>query len=73
MTPLAFAALNKTFVIKDIKGRDKERNKLTEQGFCIGNKICLLRDDQKNYIVKINETKYVLGFGLANKIYLEEC
>ncbi|WP_297407088.1 FeoA family protein [uncultured Cetobacterium sp.] len=73
MTPLAFAQHDKLFVIKEIKGRDKDKSRLTEQGFCIGNKISLLKDDARNYIVKINETKYVLSFGLANKILLEEC
>ncbi|WP_448819832.1 FeoA family protein [Cetobacterium sp.] len=71
MTPLIFAEQNKEFVIKEIKGRGKDRNRLTEKGFCIGNKICLLRDDQRNYIVKTNDTKYVLNFGLANKIMID--
>lgn len=71
MTPLVFAEQNKEFVIKEIKGRDKDKNRLIEKGFCIGNKVCLLRDDQSNYIVKINNAKYVLNFGLANKIIID--
>ncbi|MGL4426005.1 MAG: FeoA family protein [Cetobacterium sp.] len=70
MTPLVFAEQNKEFVIKQIKGRDQDKNRLTENGFCIGNKICLVKDDKSNYIVKINDTKYVLNFGLANKIMI---
>ena len=70
MTSLVFAEQNKEFVIKEIKGRDKDKNRLIEKGFCIGNKICLLRDNQSNYIVKINDTKYILNFGLANKIII---
>ncbi|MGL5355207.1 MAG: FeoA family protein [Cetobacterium sp.] len=70
MMPLIFAEQNKEFVIKQIKGRDQDKNRLTEKGFYIGNKICLVKDDKSNYIVKINETKYVLNFGLANKIII---
>ncbi|MGL4673097.1 MAG: FeoA family protein [Cetobacterium sp.] len=70
MMPLIFAEQNKEFVIKQIKGRDQDKSRLTEKGFYIGNKVCLLKDDKSNYIVKINGTKYVLNFGLANKIII---
>lgn len=73
MIPLTFIQENKEFIIKEIKGRDKDKSQLIEKGFCIGNKLCLLTDDNRNYIVKLNGTKYILNFSLANKILLEEC
>ena len=33
MTPLVFAEQNKEFVIKEIKGRDKDKNRLTEKEY----------------------------------------
>ncbi|MEF9932610.1 MAG: FeoA family protein [Cetobacterium sp.] len=73
LIPLPFVEQNTNFIIKDIRTNPKEKNRLIEKGFCIGNKICLLKDDNNNFIVKINDSKYVINFGLANKILLENC
>lgn len=70
MMPLTFAKENKEFVIKELRGRD--RASLLEKGFCIGSKICLLTDNNNNYIVKINNSKYVVNFSLASKIIIDE-
>lgn len=71
MMSLIFAEQNKEFIIKDIKGKDKERVGLTEKGFYVGNKVCLLKDDKKNFVVKVNNAKYILGFSLAKKIMID--
>lgn len=73
LVPLAFAEHNKNFLIKDIKGNNKDKKRLIENGFCIGSNVCLLKDDNNNYIVRINDNKYVINFGLANKILLGDC
>lgn len=71
MLPLAFAESNKELVIKDIKGTGCCKGRLLEKGFCVGNKICILRDGKDSIVVKINNSKYALNFGLANKIFVE--
>lgn len=72
MIPLTFAKENKEFIIKELRGRDKDKTSLLEKGFCIGSKICLLTDNNNNYIVKINNSKYVVNFSLASKIIIDE-
>lgn len=71
MMSLVFAEYNKKLKIKEIKGRDKDKQKLIEQGFCSDTVITLLEENNRNYIVKLNENKYILGFSLANKIIVE--
>ena len=71
MLPLAFAEPHKELIIKDIKGAGCCKGRLLEKGFCIGNKICVLRDGSDSIVVKINNCKYALNFGLANKILVE--
>lgn len=72
MTPLVFATENKPLVIKEILGCDKIKKRLLENGFFIGERISFTKNGC-NFIVKISEsTKFVLGFGLANKILIDE-
>lgn len=71
MTPLIFANENKSLTIKEILGKDEDRRKLIEKGFCVGVNISVAKVDNK-FVVKINNTKYVISFGLANKIMIEE-
>ncbi|MGL6114191.1 FeoA family protein [Cetobacterium sp. SF1] len=73
LIPLAFVEHNKNFVIKEIRGSSTDKNRLVEKGFCIGNKVCLLKDNENNFIVKINDSKYMINFSLANKILLGDC
>ncbi|SJZ33996.1 ferrous iron transport protein A [Cetobacterium ceti] len=73
LVPLAFVEHNRNFIIKEIRGNSTDKNRLIEKGFCIGNNICLVKDDNNNFIVKINESKYVINFSLANKILLGDC
>lgn len=69
---MTFAEKNKDFVIKNLLGSDRCKSKLVERGFCIGEKLCVLTDENCNFIVKVNESKYVLNTALASKIMVEE-
>ena len=69
---VTLAEKNKDFVIRSLVGNDRAKSKLLERGFCIGEKLCVLRDENCNFIVKINECKYVLNLALASKILVEE-
>jgi len=69
---ITFAEKNKDFVIRSLVGNDRSKSKLVERGFCIGEKLCVLRDEDCNFIVKVNESKYVLNLAMASKILVEE-
>lgn len=69
---MTFAEKNKDFIIKNLVGNDRSKAKLIERGFCIGEKLCVLTDQDCNFVVKINDCKYVLNLSLANKILVEE-
>lgn len=73
MVPLCFAQLNKDFLIKEIKGQKGSKCCLLDKGLCVGNRVRIMNEDRNCFIVKVNDTvKYVLNFGLANKIMLQE-
>ncbi len=69
---ITFVEKNKDFVIRNLVGSDRSKSKLVERGFCIGEKLCVLRDEDCNFIVRVNESKYVLNTALASKIMVEE-
>lgn len=69
--PLAFAEFNKNFIIKNIKGSSENKNCLLEKGFCCGEKVCLLRNFNNNFVVEIGNSQYILGFGFAKDIMVE--
>lgn len=69
---MTFAEKNKDFVIRSLVGNERSKSKLMERGFCIGEKLCVLTDQDCNFVVKVNESKYVLNLSLASKILVEE-
>lgn len=70
--PVTYGQLNKKFVIKGINGNDKTKARLIERGFCIGENLCILKDTDENLIIEVNKSRYVVNFGLANKIIVDE-
>lgn len=70
--PLTLAERNREFIIKGIEGSDKIKIRLVERGFCIGEKVLILKGDSKSLIVKVNDSKYVINFGMAMKIIVDE-
>ncbi|WP_300358255.1 FeoA family protein [Fusobacterium sp.] len=71
VVPLAFAEQNKYFTIKNINSSSREKITLAEKGICTGNKICLIKNTSDNFIVKIGQCQYVIGFGFARNIMVE--
>lgn len=70
--PATYAQHNKNFIIKKINGNDRTKARLMERGICIGGSFCVLRDDRENLIVEVNKSRYVVNFGLASKIIVDE-
>lgn len=69
--PLVFAELNKKYVVKDVVGAARKHTMLVEKGFYTGSEIYLLKSFNDNYIVKVGKTQYVIGFGFAKDIIVE--
>jgi ferrous iron transport protein A len=59
-------------VIHDIRGGNGAKKKLLDRGFCIGSHLCVLKDDSCNLVVKVNDSRFILGLGLASKIIVKE-
>lgn len=73
MIPLCFAQLNKDFYIIEIDDCKKSKCCLLEKGLCVGNKVNIHAKKGNSFVVKINDTmKYVIGFGIARKILVNE-
>ncbi|MTI59515.1 MAG: ferrous iron transport protein A [Firmicutes bacterium] len=70
--PLAFVTPGKNAVIKDIVGGYKLRKRLTDMGFVKSVNLKLLKNDNGPIIVMLGESKVALGFGMAQKIMVEE-
>ncbi len=71
VVPLAFVEANKYFTIKNVNSNTKDRITLAEKGICTGNKICLIKNTNDNFIVKIGQCQYVIGFKFAKNIMVE--
>lgn len=69
--PLAFAEFNKYHTIKNIRGNTKDKTVLIEKGFCCGNRICLVKSFNNNFVVEIGNCQYIIGFGFAKDIMVE--
>ncbi len=69
--PLAFAECDKYHTIKSIQGNSSTKSALTEKGFCCGNKVCLVKNMNGNFVVKIGNCQYIIGFGFAKDIMVE--
>ncbi len=69
---IVFADKNKNLIIEEIRGGRGVKKKLVDRGFCIGSHVCILKDENSNFVVKTNNSKFVLGFGLASKIIVKE-
>ena len=69
--PLIFAEKNKLFTIKEVSNKFKDKLCLAEKGFCSGSKISLRNSNGDNFIVDLNGSRYVIGFGFAKNIFVE--
>lgn len=69
--PLAFAECGKKYIVKDVKGCARKHTMLVEKGFYTGAEIYLVKELNRSYVVKVGKSQYVLGFGYAKDIMVE--
>jgi ferrous iron transport protein A len=70
--PLTFAPSEKELKIVDIQGGEKAKTKLLERGIYIGEHLYMNKKNCGKIILKVRDSKYIIGCGLANKIIVEE-
>ena len=70
--PLTFAPSGKELKIVDIVGGEKARKKLSERGLYVGEHLYMEKESCGKIILKINNSKYIIGCGLASKLMVEE-
>lgn len=70
--PLGFVTPGKNAVIKDIVGGYRLKKRLSDMGFVKSVNLKLLKNDHGPVIVMLGESKIAMGFGMAQKIMVEE-
>ncbi|BCD68702.1 FeoA domain-containing protein [Nitratiruptor sp. YY09-18] len=70
--PLTMASVGRKLKIVDIRGGRKAIDRLLAMGISPGIEIKLLKNDGGPLLVKLGESRIALGFGLADKIIVEE-
>jgi len=72
LLPLVMITQGKTVTIKEINGGYRVKKRLTDLGLIKNANIKLINNEYGPIIVRHNETKIALGFGMAQKIMVEE-
>jgi ferrous iron transport protein A len=70
--PLSMLPPGKKAVVVDIAGGEGIRRRLIEMGIARGVEILVLKNDVGPLIVGVGEMRFALGFGMAQKILVEE-
>ncbi|MFD3158606.1 ferrous iron transport protein A [Haloimpatiens sp. FM7330] len=68
---MIFAKTGNEVKINDILGGDMICKKLREMGFTNGNKMRIVKNDVGPIIIKIGESRIILGRGMATKIMVQ--
>jgi len=70
--PLNFVGTGKFAKIKSVQGGEGMCKKIMEMGMSTGAIIKIMKNDSGPLIVKVGETRLVLGRGMAQKIMANE-
>lgn len=72
LLPMNMLRENTEATIKEINGGERLREKLSNIGLNYGEKFKIEKcSNSCNLIVRVNNSKYVLGFGIASKVMVE--
>ncbi|MFW5986570.1 MAG: FeoA family protein [Halanaerobiales bacterium] len=72
MMPLAFLSPGERARVKEIRGGITARKKLTDLGLIKDTEIKVLQNSRGPIIVSAGESRVALGFGMAQKVLVEE-
>jgi len=69
--PITFAKLNEELEIVNIIGSPNHKKRLLEKGLIIGGRVLVQESYANKLILKSNDIKFAINFGLANKIMVK--
>ncbi|NNG67062.1 FeoA family protein [Caldanaerobacter subterraneus] len=70
--PLSMLPPGKKAVVVDMIGGEGIRRRLIDMGIVRGVEILVVKNDVGPLIVRVGEMRFALGFGMAQKILVEE-
>jgi len=70
--PLNFIGIGKLAEINSVQGSENMCKKIMEMGMSKGAIIKIMKNDSGPLIVKVGETRLVLGRGMAQKVIVSE-
>lgn len=62
----------KTYIIRRLTFYKNRKHHLIKYGLVIGTSFSVIRNDLTTVTIKVNNSKYILDFSLANRIWAEE-
>ena len=71
MLPLCFRKKGTKVRVGEIKGGHRAIERLNGMGIYLGVEVTLLKPPPGPVLVKVGNSRIALGFGLANKIFVE--
>lgn len=72
LKPLIHLPIGVKGVVKDIRGGRKSRSRLSDLGIIKDAKIKVVQNSNGPLIISLGDNKVALGFGMANKVMVEE-
>jgi len=70
--PLAFLPAGRCAVVKEVVGGFGFRRRLAEMGLVKGAVVRVIRNDRGPLIIALGESRLALGFGMAQKVIVQE-
>jgi len=70
--PLGFLPAGRKGLVKEIAGGRGLRKRLTDLGLTRGTVVRVVQNDRGPLIVSLGESRIALGFGMAQKVMVEE-
>lgn len=70
--PLAFLPAGRRGVVKEVLGGFGFRRRLAEMGLVKGAVVRVIRNDRGPLIIALGEARLALGFGMAQKVIVQE-
>lgn len=72
MRPLSMVEEGTVLVVRDIHGGKTIKSRMESLGLKAGKKFEVLKNSSGPLLIKLDNTRIMLGFGEANKIYCKE-
>lgn len=72
LKPLIHLPIGVKGIVKDIRGGKKARSRLSDLGIIKDARVKVVQNSNGPLIISLADNKVALGFGMANKVMVEE-